>query len=379
VNNQIFDQEIFIAVLGTTPQILTEGIYFYYSDYYRQNRYFDQIKVFTTSVGREILIKTLFKENRLEQLCAALKVDSLPFTPNDIFLMEDKKGSPIEDTRTTEQVEQMSNILYRKIREYTSIDNIRLTATVAGGRKSMSALMALAFQLYARDHDELVHIIAPEAKMDPMNPESKNWFFPENPAGPDEQLDVAIIPVIKVGRYISLDLSKPPQTLIKMIQETILDEAPLDSLIVEGTIIRSGEELFKLQPKKAALYRYLLKKRIHSTCPADCPGCTKCFADKIELIDAHGTDLKAEHEKLLSKYSGYLEMAQYRYSEKAPDKIASYINQELSRLRTAVKNANTSDRFKKTVGIKTRQLNPDNRKDTWYGISVDPNIVTIKK
>ena len=36
--------EIFLAVVGITPQIITECIYYYYHNYYQKNRYFDRIK-----------------------------------------------------------------------------------------------------------------------------------------------------------------------------------------------------------------------------------------------------------------------------------------------------------------------------------------------
>ena len=54
--------EIFLAGVGTTPQILTECIYYYYHSYYGQNRYFDRIKVFTTNRGTKKLLDSLFKE-----------------------------------------------------------------------------------------------------------------------------------------------------------------------------------------------------------------------------------------------------------------------------------------------------------------------------
>ena len=57
--------EIFLAVIGVTPQVLTECLYYYYSPYYKQNRSFDRIKVFTTLVGKEKLVESLFKGKQL--------------------------------------------------------------------------------------------------------------------------------------------------------------------------------------------------------------------------------------------------------------------------------------------------------------------------
>ena len=54
----------------------------------------------------------------------------------------------------------------------------------------MASMMTLAFQMFGRLQDELIHIMAPDDKMDPTNPESKSWFFPRKPGDPSEKLDV---------------------------------------------------------------------------------------------------------------------------------------------------------------------------------------------
>ena len=91
--------EIFLAVIGITPQVLTECIYYFYSDYYKQNRKFDRIKVFTTLQGQKQLTDRLFTDGQLKNLekALALKTGDIPFTKNDIMLFTDKNGEPINE------------------------------------------------------------------------------------------------------------------------------------------------------------------------------------------------------------------------------------------------------------------------------------------
>ena len=160
--------EIFIAVAGRTPQIITECIYYYYHEHYSIKRKFDRIKIFTTTKVYENLIYTLFDNGKLNDLKKTLQItdNSIPFEKSDIILFKDSNGKPLEDLKTTQSADYATNILYEEIKRWTKIDNTRITATIAGGRKSMAASMALAFQLYAREHDELIHIMSSDNKME---------------------------------------------------------------------------------------------------------------------------------------------------------------------------------------------------------------------
>jgi len=373
--------EIFLAVIGITPQVLTECIYYFYSDYYKQNRKFDRIKVFTTLQGQKQLTDRLFTDGQLKNLekALALKTGDIPFTKNDIMLFTDKNGEPINDIRTTEDNEESLRILHDELKRWTSDNTTRVTATVAGGRKTMSTQMALAFQLYARDHDELVHIIAPDEKMDPRNPESQTWFFPVKPEDPSEQLDVSHIPVLRVGRYLSTNLELPPAELIEQLQSELIKQAPIDELTVVGKSFNSGDEKLIPSPLLASYLRYFIKVRKNSSCDRSCSGCIECFVKNSDLPELATGDILADHKTLFSSNSGHFEKT--KDAREAADifELRDLVKSDISRLKRAIRTAAITNRFKSSIQVKTLELEPGNRQLKWHGVALDPQIITIEK
>ena len=68
---------IFLGVVGLTPQIITECIYYYYHPYYKKNRHFDRIKVFTSEIGKEKIINTILKINDENNILSLINSENL--------------------------------------------------------------------------------------------------------------------------------------------------------------------------------------------------------------------------------------------------------------------------------------------------------------
>lgn len=366
--------EIFLAVIGITPQVLTECLYYYYSDYYKQKRRFDRIKVFTTLDGQSILIDKLFKGGKLHELEKSLKLQKgvIPFEESDIILFTDSKGAPIRDMRTTEDNEGSLNLLHNELKRLTSDSSTRVTATVAGGRKTMGAQMALAFQLYAREHDELIHIIAPDEKMDPKNPESQSWFFPIKPADPSEKLDVSHVPIIRVGRYLSASLDLPPVELIDKLQSELVEQAPIEELIIDGRNFISGDDKIILPANEAAYLRFFIKRRINSNCNSNCKGCESCFITNSDLLESAQREVLFEHEIVAGKYSGYLEKAK---ETRLSGFTVESLNGHISSLDKKLLNSTCSKKLINQLRLKKIQIDPDDLRIKAKGIIINSEVV----
>ena len=132
--------EVFVAVLGTTPQVLTECLYYYYSEHYGEKRYFDQIVVITTAAGNKALIEGIISKFRIHDLESELGIPkgTIPFTHADVHQIHDEKGVPLVDIRSTEDNQIATEQIFSIIKSITDDESSRLTATVAGGRKTMS-------------------------------------------------------------------------------------------------------------------------------------------------------------------------------------------------------------------------------------------------
>jgi len=362
--------EIFLTVLGITPQVLTECLYYYYSDYYKQNRKFDSIKVFTTTQGKEKLVDSLFKKNKLKDLEVALGLDKgdIPFTEDSIILYKSPDGTYLSDMRTTEDNEHAQSFLFNQIKSITMDPEIRITATVAGGRKTMSSQMALAFQLYGRRQDELIHILAPEEKMKP----GSDWFFPGNPNNPNEQLYVSNIPILRVGRYLTKSMDISPDKLFNKLQDELVSQSSLKRLSIEKNNFYGNNEIFTLPPKPASYLRYMIKRRKESACEIDCQGCEKCFNSTYDLIDRTKNEILKEHEIISGKWSGNLD----RTKEGAVD--LAVVTEAISRIRTEIRKSKISLSFKESIRIISLSLDDENKKFKSHGVLIDKNIITFK-
>ncbi|MBC8213798.1 MAG: TIGR02584 family CRISPR-associated protein [Candidatus Marinimicrobia bacterium] len=365
--------EIFIAVLGKTPQVLTECLYYYYSHYYKQNRYFDSIFVYTTTEGKEKLVKSLFLENKLKELIKTLKInpEDIPFKKDSILLYERPDGSYLSDLRTTEDNEHAQSFLFNHIKTITMDPEVRVTATVAGGRKTMSSQMALAFQLYGRKQDELIHILAPEEKMKP----SSNWYFPKNPSRENEQLYVSHIPVLRVGRYITRSLDISPDLLLNKLQKELVSRYKLLRLTIKKNMfigmVNEKEDSFELPPLLASYLRYLLRRRKKSKCSDECTGCALCFVSTQGMVDNKEAVL-TEHALISGKYDGNLQ----RTTESDTD--TNNVSESISRIKKAIRENNISLSFKERIQIKKRPLEPGNKKFMYYGLLIDKKIIQFK-
>ncbi len=369
------NQEIFVAVVGTTPQIVTETIYYYAHPYYGVNRKFSEIKLITTKKGKELLMKLLFEERQLDALCDALGMEKgeIALDEKDIILLKRDNEAILDDVRETDDYDSMS-ALFDVVKQYTDDPKTRVTATVAGGRKTMSAMMALALQLYGREHDELIHILAPDEKMK----FGSTWYFPDDPADPEQKLEVSHFPILRIGRYLGAELRLPPNVLLNKLQEKIIDQAPITELrIVGDTFIAEGES-FKLPPQSAAFLRSIIKRRIEASCSNNCPGCKICAADRLRLADEIPSHYLPEYGKVKGTSSETYKSQRVKIlATKNPGDVIN-IDEQLSRLRKKIEEANISKKFKDAMRVQNLFLDPESNQLKWYSIIVDKDIVKFE-
>jgi CRISPR-associated protein (TIGR02584 family) len=367
--------EVFVAVMGTSPAVLSECLFYYYSPFYNQNRQFSEIKVITTSKGRDLLVQTLFVEGVLQKLesTLGLKEGSIPFTESDIIVIENAAtGEEVEDLLTTEANDAASSSISNWIKYYTDMDNSRLTATVAGGRKSQSAIMALTFQLYGRTQDDLIHIIAPYDRM-----MDHTWFFPSEPGDPSELLSVSNVPVLRVGRYLSRNLNQSTEAMVHEIQESLYAARPIEEIIVKKNIITVDGEEVKITPREASYYRYFLMRRVNASCPNDCPGCQECFADQETLLADSRTLILAEHAKI-SGEGGHYHRTREKRQQTSDYELIPALYEEISRLGSALRNCELHPLRREDIAPKKVYLIPGNKKESSIGVTLDPDIIHFK-
>jgi CRISPR-associated protein (TIGR02584 family) len=177
-------QPILLAVLGTSPAILTEAFYFY-ARRSPQRTVFTEIHALATKKARDLCIAALLegkrgKQGQFDRLLQCLRIprSKVTFNENTLYLLHGQEGQPLDDVRDSRDSTAIADQICAKVRELCSRKGTALYATIAGGRKTMGVYLAMALQLYARPQDRLFHVL-----IDPRIEKAGalNFFFPDRP------------------------------------------------------------------------------------------------------------------------------------------------------------------------------------------------------
>ncbi|CAN5810300.1 hypothetical protein BH20ACI4_BH20ACI4_15540 [soil metagenome] len=178
-------RNILLCVAGGTPQIITETLW----ALKEKGERVDEIRVITTSEGRRKMLEGIIVDERGNVRGAAdeslLDKDdgqfyefqkefpeyagNIKFDENCLYILTTKtKGVPsprdsekdwLKDILTDEDNEKIANQICEIVRELAADENIRLHASIAGGRKTMSLYLMTAMQLFAKNDDTMSHVL----------------------------------------------------------------------------------------------------------------------------------------------------------------------------------------------------------------------------
>ena len=169
-------QIVLLSVTGQSPAVLTETVWALAHE--KPAIIPHRVVVITTTEGRNTLVKELLSppENcvwdqlrqRLEDLGQDLS-GRLQFgpTPHDIrvFTIFDpklKRNRELADIGSEEENTAAADFIMETVRGLAMDDGVRLVASIAGGRKTMSALLFSVMSLLGKEDDLLTHILINE-------------------------------------------------------------------------------------------------------------------------------------------------------------------------------------------------------------------------
>jgi CRISPR-associated protein (TIGR02584 family) len=157
---------ILFAVTGTTPAVLTETVWALAQE--KPAILPDRVVVVTTTVGKKQIEGELFGEAGVwDALRKAVKAgDKLCFgtTATDIRVFtstEPKSGRSLEldDLRTARDNASAADFILEQLRGLAENPDTRIIASIAGGRKTMGALLYACMSLIGREGDRLTHVL----------------------------------------------------------------------------------------------------------------------------------------------------------------------------------------------------------------------------
>ena len=137
---------ILVVGMGTSPAVLTETVWAL--AHQEQPVVPDEIEVITTSSGKSALQHAILEgaPSVMDRLKAALrkeKIDvdgKLVFGTASIKVIPDTKGNELVDLRTGEDNLRAADFMLRELRKYSECSDTTIHCSIAGGRKTMSAL-----------------------------------------------------------------------------------------------------------------------------------------------------------------------------------------------------------------------------------------------
>ena len=175
-------RKILVVGMGTSPAVLTETVWALAHS--NEPVVPDEIEVITTASGKAALTKAVLDGlpsvmNRLKAALCKEKIDvegKLVFGTTSIKVIPDAKGNELDDLRTGEDNLRAADFMLGELRKYTECSDTTIHCSIAGGRKTMSALLFSCMSLVGREQDKVYHVLLPPEFEGGVEPA---FYFPE--------------------------------------------------------------------------------------------------------------------------------------------------------------------------------------------------------
>lgn len=263
---------VLVAVVGTTPSILTETAW---ALAHRDVPVVpDEVVAITTKNGKSRLAETLLEGGVWNDMLACLKREGidvegrLVFGSASIHAIPDARGYEIDDLRTGEDHLRAADFMLAQLRQFTEDCGTELHVSIAGGRKTMSALMFSCMTLLGRDCDKVYHVLLPTELEGGSEPP---FYFPKkgtrykslltgkNHAGASLKSELFEVPYVRMrGWYQEKFKTIPPsyRTLVSKVQSSappaiIWPEIEIDAW--NGWVTLNGHQVAMSRPCFALL------------------------------------------------------------------------------------------------------------------------------
>jgi len=381
-------KQIIIAVLGLTPQVVTETLYVLSQK--REHPIVPHaVYIITTKEGKRKAIQELLSEGNGQffRFCSEYGLDSdrIAFDESTIYVVRDAENRQLEDIRTTADNEAMANYIVNFVRDKAENSDTIIHASVAGGRKTMSVYMGYALTLFGREDDRLYHILVspPELENHPefyyLPKEHKTLYSPDGKAinTKNAVLELAEIPFVRIRKKLEqLDFEQKMSYLemVKQSQSEIDLLFPVPEIKVDDTNCRiyiNDTELV-LSPANLAVYRTFIEQKtgycIRQELPS-CSACTDCFQDIYSMLD------KSYLDRIFLFYSNVSQLD----DEQIAKSRESSGYQTWHREKFAKINREIRNQFKDHQIERYCTIIPDRRtQGKRYGILIDKNKINIR-
>lgn len=258
-------QVVLLAVTGMTPAVLTETIWALAHE--KSPVIPDRVVAVTTAKGRDLMERELFgaSEKGVDNLWQTLRREILgPEYQDDSRLSHEyqvisahnaRSGRkvPLEDFRTSAENAAMADFVLEQVRGFVESPGVQLITSIAGGRKTLGALLYACISLMGRETDRLTHVLVNEP-FDSFGL-TPRFYFPSQPEqqlktvegnqvmAKEASIDLADIPFVPLRNLFERDLIRKPYTFTELVHRCRHQVNHVASRNVSLTIWRNRREM----------------------------------------------------------------------------------------------------------------------------------------
>ena len=173
---------VLIATMGLSPAVLTETVWAL--AHAKKPVIPDEIVVLSAKNSVDKMKRDLLEGSDpvWGRLLFALKKDKIDidgkliFGSMSIHVIPDARKNEMWDLRSSEDNLLAADFMMQEIRKYSESPDTEIIASIAGGRKTMSALLLSCMTLLGREEDRVVHVLLPEELEGGAEPP---FYFPQ--------------------------------------------------------------------------------------------------------------------------------------------------------------------------------------------------------
>lgn len=368
-----------LAVSGLSPQILTEALY----ALIMEGRPVDEVHVITTRQGKDAIHAQILASGQgaFFQLLREYGIPEgkIMFPPENIHVLKDAYGFELDDIRTTDD----NDLLIEKCMELTWRLTMHPKDTVyfliAGGRKTMSACLALAAQFYGRPQDRIYHVLVSSDFES-----SRDFFFP--PKEPKDittrdkngrmitintryaTIDLVPMPFVSVRQYLEYKDLREPRAPQDLLDGLICDMPQRLIINIDDMKIDFCKRELDFPPAQMALYARLASMRKDCSCQGEREVCKECFKKIDELAEDQ------ERLKLFSILKCRSPFVAYAVKQEKGGTGTEIIRSYISKINRKIQK-HFGARSSNEIKIHSMKIDGDTR----YGLTIRPDRIEVKK
>jgi CRISPR-associated protein (TIGR02584 family) len=215
-----------------------------------------------------------------------------------------RRYEPLPDIRTRAENDAAADFIIEQVRAFTEAEDTQLVATIAGGRKTMGALLYACMTILGREEDRLTHVLVNEPYEEP----GMKFYFPDQPVGQlvtkaggtvlarDARVELADVPFVPLRNLFERDLVKRPATFTALVQRCRKHVAEQARRNLKLIVWRSRPQIqinatkVKLSPKQHLLIMLLAEAAAQGRAPF------AKYAEAVAPLQALAEQLYAQHD-----------------------------------------------------------------------------------